>query len=79
MKTARLQSHEELGDTRAEEHWSLRGQMDAGENSLGGVGVGVELILSHSSNIFTKLWSSRETLPARWSHMLIHFLRLFLR
>lgn len=76
----RLQSHEELRDTRAEEHWSLRGQMDAGENSLGGVGVGAELILSHSSNIFTKLWNLRETLPAPGgSHMLIYFLRRCLR
>lgn len=60
----RLQSHEELIDTRAEEHWSLRGQMDARENSLGGVGVGAKLILSHSSNIFTKLWNLWETFPA---------------
>lgn len=38
--------------------------MDASENSMGGVGVGAELILSHPLNIFTKLWNLWETLPA---------------
>lgn len=61
--------------TRAQEPWSLRGQMDVNENSMGGVGVGAELILSHPLNIFTKLWNLRDYPSYHGSHRLSDFLR----
>lgn len=64
QKQDRVSSPMRSSDTQGQEPGSLRGQMDGSENSMGGVGVGAELILSHSLNIFTKLFSLWETLPA---------------